>query len=134
MGGENALDALSVTEALNVSTGIWRTLDPMNNNRHGSQAILNNNAIFISAGSLFSGAVAISGFSEWYYPYGTTDPIVSPIDQSTLAAVDSVTFPVTPMYDTSIVELTMDFQHFRDLLVAELFEIEQHQRNSIILL
>ena len=55
MGGESdaQADAHAEVEALNLNTGIWRTLAPMpfGLDRHGSQAIIHQNYVYIAAGS-----------------------------------------------------------------------------------
>lgn len=53
MGGETAgqLDAHNETEALNISTGTWRSLASMVTGRHGTQAAVYNGKVYIAAGS-----------------------------------------------------------------------------------
>ncbi len=52
IGGErNAGAANNDVEALNLSTQTWRTLTPLNEGRHGTQAIVNNGAIYVASGS-----------------------------------------------------------------------------------
>ena len=52
IGGEQSSGlANNQTEALNVSTNNWRTLAPMLQGRHGTQAIVNNNGIYVASGS-----------------------------------------------------------------------------------
>ena len=52
VGGErNAGLANDDVEALNLTTNEWRTLAPLNEGRHGTQAIVNNGAIYVASGS-----------------------------------------------------------------------------------
>lgn len=53
MGGETRdnPDAYDRVDALDPSTGRWTTLTPMNNKRHGFQAIQSGDGIFVAAGS-----------------------------------------------------------------------------------
>ena len=51
-GGErNTGLANDDVHALNLSTNEWRTLAPLNQGRHGTQAIVNNGAIYVASGS-----------------------------------------------------------------------------------
>jgi len=43
--------AYDLTDALNVSTGQWHSLAPLNTGRHGTQAIVSGNGIHITSGS-----------------------------------------------------------------------------------
>ncbi|MBX9850513.1 MAG: choice-of-anchor D domain-containing protein [Cytophagaceae bacterium] len=62
IGGESMahLKAHNETEALNIFTGQWRTLDTLNNGRHATQAIVNNGGIYITGGSSGRGGSAAS--------------------------------------------------------------------------
>jgi hypothetical protein len=52
IGGEsNQPEAHSETEALNTLTGSWRTLAPLNQARHGTQAIVYLNKVYVASGS-----------------------------------------------------------------------------------
>lgn len=53
IGGESGSQSMAhnEVEALDVRTGQWRTLNPLVTGRHGTQAILYRNAIYIVAGS-----------------------------------------------------------------------------------
>jgi hypothetical protein len=53
IGGESTsqMEAHSEVEALNVSSGDWTTLNPLTQGRHGTQAIVYNDKIFVVAGS-----------------------------------------------------------------------------------
>ncbi len=56
IGGErNGGAANNEVEALNLSTQTWRTLSPLNQGRHGTQAIINNGAVYVAAGSPIQG-------------------------------------------------------------------------------
>lgn len=53
IGGESSTQELAHTEveALNLTTMKWKALPPLNRGRHGTQAILHDNGIYIAAGS-----------------------------------------------------------------------------------
>ncbi|MEM9743740.1 MAG: kelch repeat-containing protein, partial [Pseudomonadota bacterium] len=51
MGGEGGGQAFSTVEALDPTTGTWTTLPSMNFARHGTQAIVSGEGIYITAGS-----------------------------------------------------------------------------------
>ena len=53
MGGESdeQLDEYDTVNELNMGTGTWSTLAPMNHPRHGTQAIVSGEGIYISGGS-----------------------------------------------------------------------------------
>ncbi len=55
IGGESANNAGDLAhnqaEALNPATGTWRSLDPLNTGRHGTQALVYKEKIYIAAGS-----------------------------------------------------------------------------------
>ena len=107
IGGEVSSGALAekTTEAYNIETESWRTLDEMNYNRHGAQAIVNNAAIYTAAGAFISNIA--TNTTEAYYPYGETTPILTPTIQSSLATVDTLVFDPTYMFDSSSTYLTI---------------------------
>lgn len=51
MGGEDDSQAWNVVEGLDPTTGVWQTLPSMNYTRHGTQAILSGQGVYILAGS-----------------------------------------------------------------------------------
>ncbi|PEN12830.1 hypothetical protein CRI94_12560 [Longibacter salinarum] len=57
-GGESNLqsNAYDTVEAFNVATETWRTLSPMNSGRHGTQAVVYDNQMYVAAGSPFQGS------------------------------------------------------------------------------
>ncbi len=54
-GGETDQAALDVTRAFDPSTNTWTTLTPLNQGRHGTQAIVHEGKIYVAAGSPVSG-------------------------------------------------------------------------------
>lgn len=50
-GGETDKGALDVTRAFDPSTNEWTTLNPLNQGRHGTQAIVHEGKIYVAAGS-----------------------------------------------------------------------------------
>jgi gamma-glutamylcyclotransferase (GGCT)/AIG2-like uncharacterized protein YtfP len=93
IGGESMSQssAHNEAEALNVNTKTWRTLAPMLQGRHGSQAIVSNNGIYIAAGSKIRGNSEISS-QEAYYMTSQTSPTGTAISQGALTAPASVNF------------------------------------------
>jgi large repetitive protein len=92
LGGENTgLLAKDSVEALNVNTETWRSLQIMNDSRHGTQAIVNNSAIYITSGSWLQGAAPINA-SEVYFQYGVTAPMLTPTTQSAMSTADTIAF------------------------------------------
>ena len=96
IGGEkqNGL-AKNETEALYAATGTWRTLDTLNEGRHGTQAIVNNNSIYLASGSRErgGGASKITMTQEVFALSAPSTPILNPITQSTLvSSTGSISF------------------------------------------
>jgi len=62
IGGESGAQAIahSEVEAYDPSTGSWTTLPPLQVGRHGAQAIVHGDAIYIAAGSSIRGAREIN--------------------------------------------------------------------------
>ena len=50
-GGENATEALAATRSFNPSSQLWSTIAPLNQGRHGTQALVYKDKIFVAAGS-----------------------------------------------------------------------------------
>ena len=59
IGGERDPGAANDdVEALDLTTNRWRALAPLNEGRHGTQAIVNNGAVYVASGSPVQGAAA----------------------------------------------------------------------------
>ncbi|MDW3649614.1 MAG: putative Ig domain-containing protein [Bacteroidia bacterium] len=56
IGGEGNGQAWSTVESLDPATNIWQSLDPLNAARHGTQAIVAGDGIFITSGSPLQGS------------------------------------------------------------------------------
>ena len=90
MGGErNSGSANDETEALNMRTGAWRTLRPMNTGRHGTQAIVNNDNIWVASGSPNRGGGRVQS-QERFFLDSRRAPSVRNINRSTVTAPASV--------------------------------------------
>ena len=84
IGGEAGSGlANNETEALNLSTNNWRTLAPMIQGRHGTQAIVNNNGIYVASGSPNVGGGS-TRTQEAFFFNGQTNPTGTSITASTL--------------------------------------------------
>lgn len=76
MGGEINYNppsnlALNTVEALNVNTGTWRTLAPMQLGRHATQAIVYDGDVYIAAGSRTKGNNEITADQNFIEVYST---------------------------------------------------------------
>ena len=91
-GGEKeAGSAKAVTEAFNVNTQAWRTLAPMLTPRHGTQAIVSNNGLYVAAGSPNRGGPGNSKLDlEAFYLFGETSPTGSALSASALNVPSSL--------------------------------------------
>ncbi len=86
IGGEvtGANPARTETEAMNLQTGEWRTLDNLNIGRHGTQAIVNNGGVYVASGSTQTGGSPLTRTTEAFYMYGRTTPELTTVTPSTL--------------------------------------------------
>ena len=90
IGGEkNSGRANSETEALNMRTGSWRTLRPLNTGRHGTQAIVNNNNIWVASGSPNRGGGRVQSQERFFLDSRRT-PSVQNVARSTITTPSSV--------------------------------------------
>jgi len=93
MGGESSQPTGHVeTEALDVNTGSWRRLADMVQGRHGTQAITNNNGIYIVTGAGNQGGGPLLSSQEAYYMNAPTTPIGTALSQSQLTAPTKAAF------------------------------------------
>ena len=99
IGGEGDGQAYNNVDALDVATGNWTALDNLNNARHGTQAIVSGDGIWITSGSPNQGG----GNQTNMEVYGVDNPTGIQIVPSTLGAPVSLTVPAT---DTEIFVLT----------------------------
>ena len=84
IGGEQSSGAANnQTEALNINTNNWRTLAPMLQGRHGTQAIVNNNGIYVASGSPNVGG-GFTRTQEAFFFGNQTSPTGNAITASTL--------------------------------------------------
>lgn len=84
--GETVDDALKITEQYDPVAQQWTRLPDLNNERHGTQAIVSGNGIFIVAGSPQRG-----GANQKNMEYlGLDAPVGSPSTASTLSAPEEV--------------------------------------------
>jgi len=87
MGGESAQTEIhSETEALNLRTHIWRKAKKMLTPRHGIQAIVNNNGIFVAAGAGDREGPPQLDSQEAFFMFGQKDPLGNQIPNSILKA------------------------------------------------
>ena len=89
IGGEGGGQAYVNTDALDVNTGNWSSLDDLNNARHGTQAIVSGNGIWITSGSPSQGG----GNQTNMEVYGNDNPSGTAISAGTLNTPASVSIP-----------------------------------------
>lgn len=70
IGGESAVQqpAHAEMEALNIRTGTWHSLEPLNQGRHGMQAVVHDGNVYIAAGSKTRGATEINSQEVYVIP------------------------------------------------------------------
>ncbi len=91
IGGERESgNAKSEVEALDVNTSTWRNLADLNRGRHGSQAIVNNENIWVASGSPNRGGGRVQSQERFYFT-SLNPPILTPINKSTLSGPTSET-------------------------------------------
>ena len=110
IGGEKQVgSAHNETEALNTITGTWRSLSPLNDGRHGTQAIVNNGGIYVAAGSPNRGGGQLASHESFFFG-PSQPPILTPVVPAVITASKShLKFPVTTAGDSSIKVVT--FMH-----------------------
>ena len=86
--GEIIADALVITEAYDPSTGQWTRMPDMNHDRHGTQAIVSGEGIFILGGSDNLGG----GNQQNLEVFGNPNPEGTPLTASTLNVPEALTF------------------------------------------
>ncbi len=97
IGGQSS--ALTITEEFNPATGLWSELENLNFPRHGTQAIVSGNGIFITAGSPNQGG----GNQKNMEVLGVDSPVGTPSLASTL------TTPTSALVDdTSDTDISLD--------------------------
>ena len=94
IGGETKQTAAhNEVEALNPQNNTWRSLAPLNQGRHATQAIVDNGAIYIAAGAKTLGATEINAnetfFQEIYQVNGALPPSQDELTPGILAAIPS---------------------------------------------
>ncbi|PSR52891.1 hypothetical protein AHMF7605_04800 [Adhaeribacter arboris] len=109
IGGESGSHSTAHkhTEALNVSTKTWRRLADLKQGRHGTQAIVNNNNIYIAAGCGNRGGTPELNTQEAFYFNSRTIPTGSAITQSKLAVPTSLSFGTVAVNASSSKTVTL---------------------------
>ncbi|QMU28526.1 Kelch repeat-containing protein [Adhaeribacter radiodurans] len=109
IGGESGSQSTAHkhTEALNVRTQTWRRLKDLKQGRHGTQAIVNNNNIYIAAGCGNRGGTPELNTQEAFYFDSRTSPTGLAITQSKLTAPTSLSFGTIAINSSSSKTLTL---------------------------
>ncbi|RYZ60965.1 MAG: choice-of-anchor D domain-containing protein, partial [Chitinophagaceae bacterium] len=94
IGGESGTQAEAhrEAEALHITTNTWRRLADLQQGRHGTQAIVNNNCIYIAAGSGGRGSSPELNTQEAFYLFTPTTPTGEALVQSQLSVPASLAF------------------------------------------
>ena len=66
-GGETASTALSTTQAFDPKTQAWTTLAPLKQGRHGTQAVVFKDKIYVAAGSPNRGGGRVTSIEMFAY-------------------------------------------------------------------
>jgi hypothetical protein len=87
IGGESNTEsnARNNTEALSNLTHTWRSLTPLNQGRHGTQAIVSNGGIYIAAGNATRGSGAELSSQEAFYMFNETAPTGTPVAEGVVS-------------------------------------------------
>lgn len=108
MGGESTQPtAHRETEALNVTTNRWRRLADMKQGRHGMQAIVSNNGIYVAVGAGNQGGTGLLASQEAFYYGSSTTPTGAALAQSALTAPTSADFGPVAVNATSTKTVTI---------------------------
>jgi hypothetical protein len=109
IGGETATQwpAHDEVEALDPLTGTWRTLDPLNDGRHGTQAIISNDGIYLCAGSGSRGCCPELNDMEAFYFGPKTSPTGTALSPGGISIV-GVPLPITEPGSVSIANITLN--------------------------
>ncbi|NJO03017.1 MAG: PKD domain-containing protein, partial [Bacteroidia bacterium] len=90
IGGEKTTESLLKTEALNPSTGTWRTLANLNvTGRHGTQAVVYNNDIYLPAGAKTAGGNEILPTENYLEAFSFDGPPTTPPANSGLISLEA---------------------------------------------
>lgn len=89
IGGEGDGQAYANTDVLDPSTGTWTSVADLNNARHGTQAIVSGDGIWISSGSPNQGG----GNQTNMEVYGTDNPSGTAVVAGTLTVATDLTVP-----------------------------------------
>ena len=89
IGGEGNGNAYSVTEALNVNNLTWRSLNVLNQQRHGTGVAVCNDTLYVAAGSGAQGDSPEINTQERYSLYGATTCPETPFTPGTFGATPS---------------------------------------------
>jgi hypothetical protein len=94
IGGESGTQVAAhrETEALNPTTGTWQRLADLQQGRHGTQAIVNNEAIYVVAGSGQRGGGPELTSQEVFYRSAPTVPAGVALSESRLEGPSEVTY------------------------------------------
>ncbi|GEM_PF-2267487 len=105
-GGEDESEAKFETEALNLLTNKWRPLDDLNDSRHGTQAIVNGDNLYVVNGSGEQGGEPELSSMEVLSFFGARPIDVKPLDPAKVE-ISQTSFVLDP-FDQPVIEFTID--------------------------
>ncbi|NDK55802.1 malectin domain-containing carbohydrate-binding protein [Pontibacter fetidus] len=94
IGGESVAQtqAHQEVEALNINNHTWRRLANLQQGRHGMQAIVNNNGIYVAAGSGQQGGEPELNTQEGFYMFAPSQPTGTALSAGSLVAPSALNF------------------------------------------
>ena len=109
MGGESIAQSTAhkETEALNVKTNSWRSIAQLQEGRHGTQAIVSNNSIYVVAGSGSRGGSPELSSLESFYFFSPTEPVGTALDLSNLEAPSQEDFGIVKTGDLKKIPMSI---------------------------
>ncbi|WP_242015683.1 malectin domain-containing carbohydrate-binding protein, partial [Robertkochia marina] len=94
-------NALKITEIFDPELNLWTQGTELNHARHGTQAIVSGNSVYVTSGSPMKGGGSQTNMEY----YNSDDPIGEPLFLSTLQTPDNLTFTIgsTQVIDIDLV-------------------------------
>lgn len=122
IGGESGgqSEAHSQTEALNIATNEWRTLAALNEDRHGSQAIVSNGGIYIAGGSGGrGGGPELASLEAFYFTAPTLPDGETLVKSSLVPSVSAVDIGDVAIGDVQFFDLTLQNRNGNQAIVLQ---------------
>lgn len=132
IGGESIsrMSAHNETEALNILTNTWRSLDTLNKGRHGTQAIVNNGGIYIACGNGSRGGGAELNNQEVFYFGNATQATGTSIVKSKLSGPSEINFGSVPAGSSKKETLVLSNTEGNQALLVHSIAIQNNSQNA----